>query len=83
MGHQRAAERPKAAESARVPLIFEFQIRQVDVYVNGKHVLRKRGLHLNKVTVKSLPKKGRYSVKIILTTKLGYHLISRRTYKAC
>jgi hypothetical protein len=60
-----------------------YKIRQVDVYVNGKHVLRKRGLHLNKVTVKSLPKKGRYSVEIILTTKLGYHLISRRTYKAC
>jgi hypothetical protein len=58
-------------------------IRQVDVYINGKHVLRKRGLHLKIVTLRSLPKKGRYSVKIILTTKRGYHLISRRTYKAC
>jgi len=58
-------------------------IRQVDVYINGRHVLRKRGLHLKIVTLRSLPKNGRYSVKIILTTKRGYHLISRRTYKAC
>jgi hypothetical protein len=60
-----------------------YNIRQVDVYINGKHVLRKAGRHLKNVTLRSLPKKGRYSVKIILTTKRGYHLISRRTYKAC
>jgi hypothetical protein len=60
-----------------------YNIRQVDVYINGKHLLRKRGRHLKNMTLTSLPKKGRYSVKIVLTTKRNYQLISRRTYKAC
>ena len=38
---------------------------------------------LTHLTVTQLPKKGGYTVKIILTTQRGFHLIMHRHYRAC
>ncbi len=56
---------------------------QIDVFVNGRHVLRERKGHLRNVTLKRLPKKGSYVVKIVATTKRHFHLISKARYRAC
>ena len=56
---------------------------EIDVYVNGKRVLRKRGNHFNNVSLKSLPRRGSYTVEIIATTNRGYHLIGKQRYHAC
>ncbi len=56
---------------------------RVDVYVNGRHVLRERGRHLHNVTLRRLPKTGPVVVKIVATTDRRYHLISRVRYRAC
>jgi hypothetical protein len=58
-------------------------IRRADVYVNGRHVLRRKARKLTHLTVTRLPKKGGYTVKIILTTQRGFHLIMHRRYRAC
>jgi hypothetical protein len=59
------------------------RIVRIDVYVKGRHVLRERRGHWRNVTLTRLPKKGRYVVKIVATTKRHYHLISRKTYRSC
>ena len=69
-------------------LSFSFQklrkhIRQADVYINGRHVLRRKARRMTHLTVTHLPKKGGYTVKIILTTQRGFHVIMRRHYRAC
>lgn len=56
---------------------------QIDVFVNGRHVLRERKGHLRDVTLKRLPRKGSYVVKIVATTKRHFHLISKKGYRAC
>ena len=58
-------------------------IRRADVYINGRHVLHRRARKLTHLTVTHLPKRGGYTVKIILTTQRGFHLIMRRHYRAC
>jgi hypothetical protein len=58
------------------------QVVQVDVYVDGRHVLRERG-RLHNVTLTHLPKSGNFVVKIVATTKRRYHLISTVRYRAC
>ena len=55
---------------------------QIDVYVNGRHVLRERG-QWRDATLTRLPKKGSVVVKIVATTQRGYHLISKVKYHAC
>jgi hypothetical protein len=55
---------------------------QVDVYLNGRHVLRERG-RLHNVTLTHLPKSGNFVVRIVATTKRRYHLISTLRYHAC
>jgi hypothetical protein len=57
-------------------------ITQVDVFVNGRLVLHKRGRLVN-VTLKRLPRHGRFTVEIIATTKRGYHLIAKQRYRRC
>ncbi|MBO0732346.1 MAG: hypothetical protein J2P57_24000, partial [Acidimicrobiaceae bacterium] len=59
------------------------KVVRVDVYVNGRHVLRERGRHLHNVTLRHLPKTGNVVVKIVATTNRRYHLISRVRYHAC
>ena len=58
------------------------KVVRVDVYVNGRHVLRQRG-RLHNVTLRGLPKTGNVVVKIVATTDRRYHLISRVRYRAC
>jgi hypothetical protein len=55
---------------------------QVDVYVNGRHVLREKGRLYNFV-LKDLPRHKYVTVKIVATTKRRYHLISKVRYRAC
>jgi hypothetical protein len=59
------------------------RVVQIDVYVKGRHVLRERKGHLRNVTLKGLPKKGSYVVKIVATTNRHFHLISKLRYRAC
>jgi len=58
------------------------QVVQIDVYVNGRHVIRERG-HWHNVTLRRLPKKGSVVVKVVATTNRRYHLVSRVRYHAC
>jgi hypothetical protein len=55
---------------------------QVDVYVNGRHVLREKG-RIHDVVLKRLPRHKYVTVKIVATTKRRYHLISSVRYRAC
>ena len=55
---------------------------QVDVYVNGRHVLRENG-RLHNVVLQRLPRHKNVTVKIVATTKRRYHLISSVRYRAC
>jgi hypothetical protein len=55
---------------------------QVDVYVNGRHVLREEG-RLHNVVLQRLPRHKVVTVTIVATTKRRYHLISKVRYRAC
>ena len=73
---------------ARRRLSFSFgklhkRIRQADAYVNGRHTLRVKARNLTRLTLRKLPKKGGYTIKLILTTQRRYHLIMRHHYRAC
>jgi hypothetical protein len=59
------------------------KVVRVDVYVNGRHVLRERGRRLHNVTLTRLPKTGKVVVKIVATTNRRYHIISTVRYRAC
>lgn len=59
------------------------KVVQVDVYVQGRHVLRQRTGHFKNVTLRHLPKKGNYFVKVMATTKRHYHLITKVHYHGC
>ena len=56
---------------------------QINVYVNGRHVLTERKSHWRDVVLRRLPKKGSYIVKIVATTSRRYHLITKGKYRAC
>lgn len=58
------------------------KITHLDVYVNGRHVLGESG-HFTDKTLTRLPRHGKYTVKVIATTRRGYHLISKQRYRAC
>jgi hypothetical protein len=73
---------------ARRRLAFSFarlhrRIRQLDAYINGRHTLRVKARNLTRLTLRKLPTKGSYTLKLILTTQRGYHLIVRHRYRAC
>jgi hypothetical protein len=55
---------------------------QVDVYVNGRHVLREKGRPRN-VVLRRLPQHRYVTVKIVATTNRRYHLISSVRSRAC
>jgi hypothetical protein len=56
-------------------------VQQVNVYVNGRRVLRMN--RLRNVTLRHLPKKGKFTLKILASTNRGYHLVSQVRYHAC
>ena len=70
---------------------FRFKLHQpprqrvgaVDVYVNGKRRVRRRGTRLTSVSIKPLPREGRFVVRVVATTNRGRRVISTRTYADC
>jgi hypothetical protein len=70
---------------------FRFKLHQpprqrvvaVDVYVNGKRRVRRRGKRVTSVSIAPLPSRGRFVVRILATTNRGRRVISTRTYKNC
>lgn len=58
------------------------KVIQVDVYVGRKHVLRERR-HFSNRTIRHLPRRGRYVVKVVATTARHYHLIAKARYRGC
>jgi hypothetical protein len=53
------------------------------VYVNGKHVQRKRGRRVRRIRIKRLPRHGRFRVKIVAHWASGARTVSVRTYRGC
>jgi hypothetical protein len=70
---------------------FSFRIHQprrssivrVDVYVNGRHVLTKRGRRVSRVHIRRLPRHGRFRVRIVARWASGARTVSVRTYHGC
>ena len=71
---------------------FSFKIHQpprrrivaVNVYVNGKRKLSRRGSKITRVTMKKLPATSKlYRVRIVAVTNRGDRIISDRRYKGC
>jgi hypothetical protein len=58
-------------------------VRRVDVFINGKRKQSITGARITKVSIKRLPKKGRYKVRIVAFTTNLTQTISTRVYKAC
>jgi dienelactone hydrolase len=70
---------------------FRFKIHQpprqrvvaVDVYVNGKRAVRRRGKRIRAVAIDPLPSAGRFVVRIVARTDRGRRVVSTRTYTDC
>ena len=58
------------------------RVVKVDVFVNGKRKVHRRGKNITKVTLRRLPKKT-FVVKVVSTQSTGSQLISVRTYRGC
>ncbi len=54
----------------------------VDLFVNGKRKIHRRGHDIKRVVLKRLPR-GKFRVKIVATQSGGSKLISTRTYRGC
>ena len=53
------------------------------MYVNGKRVKVLRGRRLrSRVNLRGLPR-GRYTVRVVVTTTLGRRYVSTRRYRTC
>jgi dienelactone hydrolase len=84
---------PAAPEPRRCPdgRDFRFRIHQpprqrvvaVEVYVDGRRRLRRRGRRITGVSIAPLPARGRFVVRIVATTNRGRRVISTRTYDRC
>lgn len=59
------------------------RVVRVEVYVNGRRTLRRRGRRLTSVSISPLPSRGRFVVRIVASTNRGRRVISSRTYKDC
>jgi hypothetical protein len=69
---------------------FTFRLRRpvgyvvkAQVFINNVPVQTKRGRPIRRLTIKRLPNRGRFVVKIIATQNNGTRLITRRIYKKC
>jgi len=58
------------------------KIIEVDVYVNGRRVVRERRHYKNR-TIRHLPTRGHYVVKVVARTSRHYKLIAKSRYHAC
>jgi dienelactone hydrolase len=58
------------------------RVVKVEVFVNGKRKLTRRGHDLRTVTIRRLPREV-FRLKIVATQSSGSKLISRRTYRGC
>jgi hypothetical protein len=56
---------------------------RVDVYLNGRRVVSQRAARLHDTKLTRLPRRGKYSVIVVVTTGRLYHLVSRQTFHAC
>jgi hypothetical protein len=54
----------------------------VEVFVNGKRTVSRRGHDIKQVTIRRLPRR-KFKVKIVATQSGGSQLISTRTYHGC
>jgi dienelactone hydrolase len=59
------------------------RIVSVDLYVNGKRRVHRRGGRIRSVSIAPLPARGRFVVRIVTTTDRGVRVISTRTYRNC
>jgi dienelactone hydrolase len=59
------------------------RIVAVEVYVNGKRRVRRRGRSIGAVSIAPLPSRGRFVVRVVATTNRGRRVISSRTYRDC
>jgi len=69
---------------------FSFRLRRpagrvvdVQVFVNSVPVQHKRGSNITTLTIRRLPNRGRFKVRIEATSNNGTKLISQRTYTVC
>lgn len=70
---------------------FRFRLRnprgrravRVEVFINGKRKKTFRGRALKRITIKKLPKRRRYVVKIVVTQDNQSQRATERTYKGC
>ena len=59
------------------------RIRSARVYVNGRRVKVLRGKRLrSRVNLRGLPR-GRYTVRVVVTTTRGKRIVTRRRYRTC
>jgi len=58
------------------------RVVRVDVFVNGKRVLHRRGHDIRRITIARLPQK-RFVVRIVATQSSGSKVISTRVYSGC
>jgi hypothetical protein len=58
------------------------RVVRVQVFVNGKLKLSRRGRKLRRITIKRLPQ-GKFQVKVVATQNTGSILTSTRTYRGC
>jgi hypothetical protein len=58
------------------------RVVRVDIFVNGKRKVHRRGRNIRKVTLRRLPKRT-FVVKVVSTQNTGSQLISVRTYHGC
>jgi hypothetical protein len=58
------------------------RIVHVEVFVNGRRILSRRGRDLRRVTLRRLPR-STFTVKIVATRRNGSKLTSTRTYRGC
>src|SRR4051794_27358698 len=58
------------------------RVVRVQVFVNGKRKLSRRGRDIKRVTLRRLPR-GRFTVRVVATQSTGSTLTSTRRYKGC
>jgi hypothetical protein len=57
------------------------RFRRLSVRVRGKRVKARR--HGRRLTIRGLPRSGRYRVRVVATTRLGRRIVKSRRYRAC
>jgi hypothetical protein len=71
---------PRLALRLRAPSRGRFV--RVEVFVNGRRVLTRRGHRIRRIVLHDLPQ-GRFRLKVVATTNRGRRISSARTYLGC